>query len=470
VDCYVYDASGTLKAVISPVAKDAAVEVISKSFTGVDYKSGQIAASKPVPLQTVMDRWWDSAGALDWKVRVGGANRDISGALEAANLYINVKDGTYGATGDGATDDSIAIDAALTAAATNGGTVFFPPGTYRRTTTLTPAANVNLLGAGAGASTIAIDHATISAITLSNATGNKWQTIKGLTVRALQANTGSAIAVTGVVSLRLTDCVLGDSHTINGITATDAGAAAAILDIEGTDFIWTANGAGVNASRGPVFARGCRFTPLGGYAGTALSATAGLVADACVFVFLAATNTGACIAFLGASAPNTITGCDFQTTGGGVVYGLYCSDAPNNLCEAGNHFHSTITRYYFSPTTSTSQNRVGAFLGTREASREYITSNTSCTAHSQNNRMTTVMRSASTDNCIITLESPLGPGESFNLFIYNGSGFAIPNLYVNGAYCTSPKNNLPNTNTNVWTFVSADVNGALGWYAVATSY
>lgn len=77
----------------------------------------------------------------------------------------------FGATGDGTTNDSVAIQAAINAVSgAGGGTVFFPVGTYLVHTGLTGASNVNLIGAGqasiiqAGASDITL----ITATTKSN--------------------------------------------------------------------------------------------------------------------------------------------------------------------------------------------------------------------------------------------------------------------------------------------------------------
>lgn len=59
---------------------------------------------------------------------------------------INVRD--FGATGDGATDDTASIQAALTASPADGGTVFFPAGTYIIRSALVPENNTQMVGEG----------------------------------------------------------------------------------------------------------------------------------------------------------------------------------------------------------------------------------------------------------------------------------------------------------------------------------
>src|SRR6185437_7942329 len=44
--------------------------------------------------------------------------------------WFNVRSSLYGATGDGTTDDTAAVQAAINAAGPTGGTVYFPPGDY----------------------------------------------------------------------------------------------------------------------------------------------------------------------------------------------------------------------------------------------------------------------------------------------------------------------------------------------------
>lgn len=60
---------------------------------------------------------------------------------------LNVKDPAFGAAGDGSTDDTTAVQSALNAAKVTGEAVYFPPGKYKITGTLT-AVNCRLLGVG----------------------------------------------------------------------------------------------------------------------------------------------------------------------------------------------------------------------------------------------------------------------------------------------------------------------------------
>jgi hypothetical protein len=67
-------------------------------------------------------------------------------AAAALVPFVSVR--SYGAKGDGVTDDTAAIQAAVSSLGTDGGTVFLPAGHYRTTATLTVGSNVTLFGAG----------------------------------------------------------------------------------------------------------------------------------------------------------------------------------------------------------------------------------------------------------------------------------------------------------------------------------
>jgi polygalacturonase len=77
-----------------------------------------------------------------------------SALASAPSDWINVKL-DYGAQGDGSTDDTTAVQNAITAAnsSTYGGVVYFPPGVYT-VGLLTISSNVYLRGAGVGATVI----------------------------------------------------------------------------------------------------------------------------------------------------------------------------------------------------------------------------------------------------------------------------------------------------------------------------
>jgi pectate lyase-like protein len=80
---------------------------------------------------------------------------DLNTALgQIGDLATNVTDEAYGATGDGVTNDTVAVQAAITAVSgAGGGVVYFPVGTYL-VSSLTVPAKVRLIGANRQASVI----------------------------------------------------------------------------------------------------------------------------------------------------------------------------------------------------------------------------------------------------------------------------------------------------------------------------
>jgi hypothetical protein len=80
-------------------------------------------------------------------VQSGSALADKGGQV------FNVK--TYGAIGNGANNDTTAVQATITAASSAGGIVYFPTGSYVITSSLNiTTSGVSLIGAGAGATTL----------------------------------------------------------------------------------------------------------------------------------------------------------------------------------------------------------------------------------------------------------------------------------------------------------------------------
>jgi hypothetical protein len=98
---------------------------------------------------------------VDYVTQANAANLNHieNGLLGVDLLVYNVRDPAYGAKGDGTTDDTAAVAAAITAATATGGTVYFPRGTYI-STTQTLATRVNLIGAGVGETVIKLKNAT----------------------------------------------------------------------------------------------------------------------------------------------------------------------------------------------------------------------------------------------------------------------------------------------------------------------
>jgi len=124
---------------------------------------------------------------------VGQSNfvEDIDNLYTAVGAIagINVMDSAYGAVGDGVTDDTSAIQAALTAAAAaGGGTVLLPAGTFLISSALTISTGTTL--AGAGMNTTVIKQSSTTADTLT-CTDQRYITVRDIQLNGPGSGTGT---------------------------------------------------------------------------------------------------------------------------------------------------------------------------------------------------------------------------------------------------------------------------------------
>lgn len=140
--------------------------------------------------------------------------------------YVTPQD--YGATGNGVTDDTTAVQAAITALQTGGGTLFVPAGTYLLSSALTCTGTVNILGAGPGVSILHQSSTSANGITYNSAAALTGVSIAGLSLTGpgsgtgigilLEGNSGSA-NVNGALVANIAVSSFG-SHGVSAINAT----------------------------------------------------------------------------------------------------------------------------------------------------------------------------------------------------------------------------------------------------------
>ncbi len=169
----VRDSGGIVVREFTVQSNDRTIDVESAGFTGL-LASGSQGAGGVVDARTLLNRWLSSAKTTDFKVRRAEASVDetfqqaFTNVLSTNRPFFNITD--YGAIGDGATDCTNAIDLCYTAAASSGGIVFIPTGTflYRKASGFSStSAKVSFLGVSATASILKFTVTTGTAFTIS---------------------------------------------------------------------------------------------------------------------------------------------------------------------------------------------------------------------------------------------------------------------------------------------------------------
>jgi hypothetical protein len=111
--------------------------------------------SSDVTIWTV-DQISESRSSADWTFLPSGAGAVTRTVQAKLRDYTTVKD--FGAVGDGVADDTLAIQAAIDSFPAGKGTVYFPTGIYRITSTLSVTQDrIHLRGAGRWSATIAFE-------------------------------------------------------------------------------------------------------------------------------------------------------------------------------------------------------------------------------------------------------------------------------------------------------------------------
>ena len=336
------------------------VEYQGAGFTGANYATAATGAGSgyPTTLQAILDLAATAFGGSDWRVNVDGTATPIGEALgNVLGLFFYPKSPTYGAAGDGVTDDTAAVQACITAAqSAGGGVVYLGPGAYRITSVLTVPSTVSLWGdSKQGATVIAMDHASNPALTFSGVSGTQPpQSVRGIQITALQANSGALITLGSQSSVLFDRCYIGSTFNSGTLITVHATAQARLDDC----FMQVASGSTSSmVSGGTIHARRTYFAPtVTTYAPSdGFVYGAAIYLDTCFFSSGATTGTQNYVAWNSTTVVGDIRGCTFSNGAGGTVtamtFGIIA--AASSFRESGCVFGSSVTAYSYTLGTST---------------------------------------------------------------------------------------------------------------------
>jgi parallel beta-helix repeat protein len=218
------------------------LEVIGRSLRLPEGDTGFVAADMYMPAKVVRASkysGWDADGkpiatagttdATPISSFMATVVDDTTARAARATLFaepaINVKD--YGATGDGATNDTAAIQAAIDDAPASGGTVFFPFGNYSiGKISIGVKSGVTLLGAGWSNTKLTLrnttnDHMIVIGDGSTYTTGNAIRNMR-LAGNSANQSAGALIRLHSAEDTHISGCYINDAKA-QGILAEGTG-------------------------------------------------------------------------------------------------------------------------------------------------------------------------------------------------------------------------------------------------------
>jgi hypothetical protein len=393
------------------------LDVRSDSFTGTHYQTGAVAAGNPISLKALLDKWDNSAGADDWQVLVNGVATNLSTAFAALQGQRRFVVTSYGAVGDGVTNDTSAINAAISAAnAAGGGVVSFPPGNYL-CSTVTAFSTVSLEGAGPTLTTITL--LTGGTIFINGAMaavvrGFKF-TFSGATSSGYYILASTIVSGQGYL---VEDCTFAKKGTGGGggaiafVSATAHSAVISRCDVE-----ISGDGQGINNGSGcdmRVLNSKVRCTDAVGNAAQAFRTVgAGLFVVACILDFSAVTSgTAQAFSELGGTGTTLAVANSIVPPGTAVNWRVFNNAIGRRIVESGNTTGLTTANYGTSYGVYSSS-ASGSQFGSRQGAFVYFTSNAD------------------------PLLLPLGEAAVVRVRITDGSGWSA-NCSLGDAYSSAP--------------------------------
>lgn len=462
VDVLVKNSSGAT--VCEFVAGDNAssVEVISPSFTGIDYEDGSSGPSLPVDLQTVLGRLIASFGTTNFNVLSGGVPKTMTSIVAAVlgDRIFNVKSSDYGAVGNGISVDTAAIQAALNAAsAAGGGIVFFPAGTYLTDAVLSVPDKVTLLGCGPSVSIIKLNSTT--ARILERTAG----VISPLTVMFLgfEYSVGNpnspSIVNTQSIPVVIIGCRFGTQGQFlqYGAIQLSAGQLLAF----GCDIVMHSGGAEraielTGTAYGIIV--GCKITHSTGTIGSTavirFAGSGGQVIGCTLDMSNAAGGAGATlIAWSALTTGGCAAGNTFRGSSGSNITDFALPANATGFMEAGNMYVNPIIRS--SPvSTALAADHEGVGLQAREGRRRYISDNGAAITIDAGQYGEVELRRTSNAISTLTFTTPPGAGHMFSLVVNNDNGVVTGNLTPAGPVKGLAVFTVNANNVSIYTFRS----------------